>query len=68
MQPPLTLLHAESSLSETKIERFSQLTDEELVKSLKPGQAGSLKTVLRDRGFDVDSLPREILAKEVPRA
>ena len=48
------------------------------LESLKPGQLGALKTrpdgtvidghhrvrVLRDRGVDVDSLPREIIAKQ----
>jgi hypothetical protein len=47
------------------------------MESLKPGQQGSLKTrpdgtivdghhrikILRDRGFDVDSLPRETVPK-----
>jgi len=49
-----------------------------LIESLKPGQAGALKTrpdgtvidghhrvnVLRNRGVDVDTLPREIIPKE----
>ena len=48
------------------------------MESLKPGQPNSLKTrpdgtvieghhrvkVLRDRGVDVDSLPREVIEKE----
>lgn len=77
-QPPLKPLHAESILSQAKIDRFSQLSDGELIESLKSGRPGSLKTrpdgtvidghhrikVLRDRGIDVDSLPREVIPKE----
>jgi hypothetical protein len=78
VQPPLKWLHAESALSQTKIDKFSRLSDEELVESLRPGREGSLKTrpdgtvidghhrikTLRDRGFDVDSLPREIIPRD----
>jgi len=60
------------------MEKFNGLSDEELLDSLKPGQPGSLKTrpdgtvldghhriqVLRERGFEVDSLPRVIVTKE----
>ena len=77
-RPPLKLLHANSVLSQTKIVRFSCLSNEELVTSLKPGQATSLKTrpdgtvidgnhrvrVLMERGYDVDTLPRDVVAKE----
>jgi hypothetical protein len=77
-QPPLRLLHADSILIQSKIDQFSRLTTEQLVYSLKPGEPGSLKTrpdgtvidghhrikVLRDRGVDVDALPREIIPKE----
>ena len=77
-QPPLKSLHSEGSLSQTKIERFSRLSDQKLMESLKPGQPGSLKTrsdgtiieghhrvkVLRDRGIDVDSLPRDVIERE----
>jgi ParB-like chromosome segregation protein Spo0J len=56
---------------------FRELATEVLITSLKPGQTGSLKArpdgtmvdghhrikVLRDRGIDVDSLPREIVYK-----
>ncbi len=76
-EPPLKSLHAEGALSQTKIDRFSRLTDDELVESLKPGRQGSLKTrpdgtvidghhrikILKDRGFAVDSLPREVIPK-----
>ena len=56
---------------------FRELATEVLINSLKPGQTGSLKArpdgtmvdghhrikVLRDRGIDVDSLPREVVHK-----
>ena len=73
-QPPLKFLHAESSLIELKLQYFRQFSTEDLLASLKPEQAGALKTksdgtimdghhrvqVLRERGVDVDKLPREI--------
>ena len=73
--PTLKRLHSDSSLINTKLDMFRKLSTEELVDSLKPGQPGSLKArpsgtmvdghhrikVLRDRGIDVDSLPREIV-------
>lgn len=77
-QPPLRSLHPESSLSKPKLAQFSKLTTERLVASLRPGQAGALKVrpdgtmidghhrikILRDRGVDVNVLPREILDRE----
>ena len=77
-QPPLKPLHADSSLIDSKLDQYGKLSDQELIESLKPGQQGSLKVrpdgtivdghhrikVLRDRGVDVDSLPREIIPKE----
>jgi hypothetical protein len=59
---------------------FHRLTTEEIIASLKPGQEGALKVrpdgtmadghhrirVLRDRGVDVDALPREVLLREEP--
>jgi ParB-like chromosome segregation protein Spo0J len=77
-QPPLKPLHPESSLSQPKLAQFRRLTTEELIASLKPGQAGTLKVrpddtiidghhriqVLRERGVDVDALPREMLARD----
>lgn len=73
-QPPLKSLHPESSLSQPKLAQFDKLTTEELMESLRPGQEGALKVkrdgtmvdghhrirVLRDRGVDVDALPREL--------
>lgn len=77
-QPPLKPLHADSSLIGSKLDKYSKLSDQELIDSLKPGQQGSLKVrpegtvvdghhrikILRDRGVDVDSLPREIIPKD----
>jgi hypothetical protein len=75
--PPLKPLHADSSLNQVKLDLFSKLTSQELQDSLVPGQPGSLKArpdgtmieghhrirTLRDRGVDVDTLPREIVYK-----
>jgi hypothetical protein len=77
--PPLKQLHADSCLIGSKLDKYGKLSDEELIDSLKPGQQGSLKVrpdgtiaeghlrvkILRDRGVDVDSLPREIIPKDV---
>lgn len=79
-EPPLRFLHLESSLSAAKLERFRTVATDDLVESLRPGQSGALKTrpdgtvldghhrlvVLRERGFDVDVLPREFLGHEPP--
>ena len=75
--PPLQLLHLSSVLSQAKLNRYAKLTTEELMLSLEPGQIGALKvrpdgtvidghhriTILRERGVDVDQLPREVLTK-----
>lgn len=75
--PPLQPLHLGSALSQAKLNHYGRLTTEELLRSLEPGQVGALKTrpdgtiidghhriaVLRERGVDVDRLPREVLAK-----
>ena len=77
-QPPLKPLHADSFLLASKLDKYGKLTDQELIDSLKPGQQGSLKArpdgtivdghhrikILRNRGVDVDSLPREIIPKD----
>ena len=74
MQP----LHPDSSLSPAKLEQYGKLSTPALIDSLRPGQAGSLKVrpdgtivdghhrikLLRDRGVDVDSLPREVVPKD----
>ena len=73
-QPPLKSLHDENDLIELKLEYFRRISTEVLVASLRPEKTGALKTksdgtimdghhrikVLRERGEDVDSLPREI--------
>lgn len=73
--PPLKPIHADSSLLQLKLEKFRQLSTDELITSLRPGQTGSLKVrpdgaildghhrikILRERGINVDGLPREII-------
>ena len=75
--PPLKPLHADSSLIGSKLDKYGKVSDQELIDSLQPGQQGLLKVrpdgtivdgnhrikILRDRGVDVDSLPREIIPK-----
>jgi hypothetical protein len=72
---PLKPLHAEGSLSRPKLNAFRKLSREDLIASLRPGEPGALKVkpdgtimnghhriyVLRERGEDVDALPRESL-------
>jgi hypothetical protein len=72
---PLKSLHPASSLSQPKLATLSRLSIEELVRSLRPGEPGALKVksdgtimdghhrvyLLRERGVDVDGLPRELL-------
>lgn len=76
-QPSLKPLHSDDSLSQAKLDQYSRLTTEELVDSLRPDQIGSLKVrsdgtildghhrikILRDRGVDVETLPREIISR-----
>src|SRR5271155_2105494 len=78
MQAPLKPLHADEALSKAKLEKYAKSSTQELIDSLRPGQQGSLKArpdgtmidghhrikILRDRGVDVDSLPREIIPKD----
>jgi hypothetical protein len=75
--PPLQPLHHTTLLNRTKLNLYARLTTAELLHSLAPGQPGSLKVrsdgtildghhrveILRERGVDVDRLPREVLAK-----
>lgn len=75
MGPPLKPLHDDSQLSKPKLAKFAKLTTKEILESLAPGSPESLKArpdgtilnghhrirVLRDRGIDVDCLPREIV-------
>jgi hypothetical protein len=72
---PLKPLHPDSSLSPAKLDQFAKMSTEQLLKSLEPGQPGSLKArpdgtivdgrhrikLLIDRGIDVHSLPREVI-------
>ena len=74
---PLKPLH--SSLIESKLTVFYGMTTDDVKESLVPGQSYCLKArpdgtmldghhrvhVLRSRGVDVDSLPREIVRKTV---
>jgi hypothetical protein len=74
-QPRLRPLHPEASMSEPKLAAFWRLTSDEILESLRPGGPGALKVkpdgtvmdghhrlhVLRERGIDVDALPREAL-------
>ncbi len=78
MQPPLKPLHQDSALSKAKLQKYGGSSPQKLIGSLAPGQPGSLKTrpdgtmvdghhrikILRDRGIDVDQLPREIIHKD----
>lgn len=73
--PPLRPLHPDRQLITLKLNQFRRLSTEEIIASLRPGQAGSLKAkrdgtvldghhrlkVLRERGVDVDALPREVV-------
>jgi ParB-like chromosome segregation protein Spo0J len=75
---PLKPLHPDSSLSRAKLDQYAKAATQELVDSLRPGQKNSLKVrpdgtiieghhrikILRDRGYDVDTLPREIVPKQ----
>jgi hypothetical protein len=74
---PLRPLHPDDSLSPAKLGQLDRLTTEQLLASLLPVQKDSLKTrqdgtildghhrvfILRQRGTDVDSLPREVILK-----
>ena len=74
-QPPLKPLHTDATLLALKLRDFEKLTTEQLKRSLRPGGEHCLKTrpdgtildghhrvhILRNRGEDVDSLPREIV-------
>lgn len=76
--PSLKPLHDDSSLIRLKLEQYAKLTTSELIDSLRPGLPDSLKVrpdgtmmdghhrirILRDRGVEVDLLPREVLPKQ----
>jgi hypothetical protein len=77
-QPPLVPLHTEESLIPSKLATYRKLSTAALIESLQPSVKDSLKArpdgtmldghhrvkVLRERGVDVDSLPREVIEKE----
>lgn len=77
--PPLKHLHPDSYLKAAKLGSFDRLSTEILLSSLLPeNREGCLKTrpdgtildghhricILRNRGVNVDALPREIIVKE----
>jgi hypothetical protein len=76
--PPLKPLHPDSSLNAAKLGQMERLSSDALRISLSPGSEGCLKTrpdgtildghhrvyVLRQRGVDVDRLPRDIVVKD----
>jgi ParB-like chromosome segregation protein Spo0J len=75
----LKFLHSERSLSHAKLVKYSKPSTQELIDSLQPGKIGSLKIrsdgtvidghhrlkILKDRGVDIDALPREIIPKSI---
>jgi len=76
--PPLSSLHAENSLRPDKLAKMRQASTETLLASLLPPLKDCLKTrrdgtildghhrvfVLRERGVEVDQLPRDVIEKE----
>ena len=76
--PPLKPLHPDSFINGVKLTQLGRLSTETLLSSLLPGQEGCLKTrpdgtildghhrihILRQRGVNVDELPRDIVIKE----
>lgn len=76
--PPLKPLHSAGTLNMLKLEELGRLETEVLMKTLRPGESHSLKArpdgtmldghhrieILRARGVNVDSLPREIISGE----
>lgn len=77
-QIPLKALHHPTVLNDAKLEILNRLSTERLISSLAPGEPGCLKTrpdgtildghhrihILRERGIDVNALPREVIMKE----
>jgi hypothetical protein len=75
--PPLKPLHPDGSLSAAKLTEYAKAPTQALIDSLRPGQTGALKVrpdgtmvdghhrikILRDRGVDINSLPREIVSR-----
>lgn len=78
MQPPLKLLHAVTPLNNPTLAKLGQLTTEVLLESLLPGRDACLAArpdgtllnghhrihILRARGIDIHSLPRQIIMNQ----
>jgi ParB-like chromosome segregation protein Spo0J len=75
---PFKSLHPEGNLNAGKLAQIDRLSTEALLASLLPGLKECLKTrpegtildghhriqILRQRGVDVDGLPRQIIVKD----
>lgn len=75
--PPLIPLDADEALVASKLEGIRNLSTERILKSLEPGAEHALRArpdgtilnghhrlkILRERGVDVNDLPREVLPK-----
>lgn len=71
---PLRLIHARESLRPSSVEHWTRKESDEIVASLRPDAAAPLLVatdgtvmdgntriyILRDRGYDVDTLPRKL--------
>jgi hypothetical protein len=71
-------LHSAAALSQVKLGQFRTMTTDRLIESLRLGQPAALKVradgtvleghhrlaVLRERGVDIDTLPRELFPQE----
>jgi len=74
-ESPLRFLHAEQVLSQVTLEQFRKVSTPALIESLRPRQSGALGAkadgtvleghhrliVLRERGINIDALPKETL-------
>jgi hypothetical protein len=79
--PPLRFLHSADTLSPVKLVQFRSANTGDLIESLSPGKPGALKVrpdgtvleghhrlaVLRERGVDIDALPRDVIPRETGR-
>lgn len=77
-EPPLKFLHSEAILSQVKLGQFRMVSTAQIVESLRPGQNAALRAradgtvleghhrlvVLRERGIDIDALPREVVPRD----
>jgi RHS repeat-associated protein len=76
--PPLKSLHPDSSLTKSSLDFWRKQDTKDILKSLSPGAREALRVkpdgtimngntrikILRERGYDVDSLPREIYGRQ----